>query len=100
MPFLPSVCHRPSRNATLIDEHNAQWLDRHRWNSLSFALHPMCEWGGGHFLDSRHAYALTNPFRHIRGEDSNGHANPLLPAFGARIHCRVSFRPLEFPALF
>jgi hypothetical protein len=59
-------CVLPSRNATSIDDYRPKWLDSKRWNPLSFSLHPMCEWGCGHFLDSRHSYSLTNPLRNLR----------------------------------
>ena len=56
----------PSRTAIKLDSVAPRWLEPKRWNAGSFALHPMCEWDGGHFLPSRYAYPIPDPQRVLR----------------------------------
>lgn len=59
-------CVLPSRTAMKLDAVAPRWLDPTRWTAGTFSLHPMCEWGGGHFLPSREAYPLSDPERNLR----------------------------------
>ena len=54
-----------------------RWLSPSKWNAGTFALHPMCEWDGGHFLPSRHSYPLPDPQKNLRDMGSILHLQVL-----------------------